>query len=59
MFLFKLHYQVFNGMWRFFFKKNGFSNRGFTKDVRYEDKITRPGETTEKLNVRLFFKLKN
>ena len=21
MFLFKLHYQVFNGMWRFFFKK--------------------------------------
>lgn len=38
----------------FFFKKNGFSNRGFTKDVRYEDKTTRSGETTEKLNVRLF-----
>lgn len=30
MFLFKLHYQVFNGMWRFFFKKNDFSDRGFT-----------------------------
>lgn len=38
----------------FFSKKMVFLDRGVTKDVRYEGKNTWPGETTEKLNIRLF-----